>query len=329
MSQRVLVTGGAGFIGSHVADAFLAAQWDVTIADNLSSGRRENVPERATFVDIDVTSPDAARLVRDGRFDVITHLAAQINVRKSVADPVHDAAINVLGTLNLIEAVRASGGAGRTRFIFSSTGGALYGDFVTPPNDEAAPKDPESPYGIAKLSAEYYLAYYARLHALDTVAVRYANVYGPRQDPHGEAGVVAIFCNRILEGRPLTVFGDGRQTRDYVFVKDVARANLAAATRPLPPAGRLDARGFNVGTGVETSVLDLGRTLNAVAGKNVPIEHAPARPGEQLRSSVRIAKIAQQLDWRPTVSLDAGLAETFAWFAQFAQQRAGQNRQPA
>jgi UDP-glucose 4-epimerase len=316
VTQRALITGGAGFIGSHVADAFVAAQWDVTVADNLSTGRRENVPDTATFVDIDVTSPDAIRLVRDGRFDVICHLAAQIDVRKSVTDPVHDAAINVLGTLNIVEAVRASGGAGRTRVIFSSTGGALYGDFVSPPTVETAPKDPQSPYGIAKLSAEYYLAYYARLHALDTVALRYANVYGPRQDPHGEAGVVAIFCSRILEGRPLTVFGDGRQTRDYVFVKDVARANLAAATRNLPPAGALDARGFNIGTGVETSVLDLARGLNRAAKATAPVEHAPARTGEQQRSSLVITKAAEQLGWRPTVSLDAGLAETFQYFAR-------------
>jgi UDP-glucose 4-epimerase len=316
VTLRALITGGAGFIGSHVADAFVGAQWDVTVADNLSSGRRENVPDAATFIDIDVTSPDAIRLVRDGQFDVICHLAAQIDVRKSVTDPVHDAAINVLGTLNIVEAVRASGGAGRTRVIFSSTGGALYGDFVSPPTVETAPKDPQSPYGIAKLSAEYYLAYYARLHALDTVALRYANVYGPRQDPHGEAGVVAIFCSRLLEGRPLTVFGDGRQTRDYVFVKDVARANLAAATRTLPPAGPLDARGFNIGTGVETSVLELARVLNRAARGSAPIEHAPARTGEQARSSVIVAKAAELLGWRPTVSLDAGLSETYQWFAR-------------
>jgi UDP-glucose 4-epimerase len=316
VTRRALVTGGAGFIGSHVADAYLAAGWDVTVVDNLTTGRRENVPDKAAFVDLDITSPDAARLVRDGAFDVISHLAAQIDVRKSVADPVHDAAINVVGTLNLAEAVRASGGAGRTRFILSSTGGALYGDFVPPPHAESTPKDPDAPYGIAKLSAEYYLAYYARLHGLDTVALRYANVYGPRQDPHGEAGVVAIFCSRILEGRPLTVFGDGRQTRDYVFVKDVAKANLAAATRPLPTAGRLDARAFNVGTGVETSVLDLARTLNGVAGASVPIELAPARVGELERSSVDITKAARDLDWRPAVSLDTGLTETLHWFSR-------------
>jgi UDP-glucose 4-epimerase len=313
--QRALVTGGAGFIGSHVAELYLKEGYAVTIADNLSSGRRSNIPAGATFVEIDVTSPDISRLIRDGQFHVVSHLAAQIDVRKSVADPAADAAINILGTLTVAEACRTA--ATRPRLIFSSTGGALYGDFVTPPNEETMPKDPESPYGIAKLSGELYLAYYGRLHGMETVALRYANVYGPRQDPHGEAGVVAIFCNRILEGRPLTVFGDGRQTRDYVFVGDVARANLAAATRRLPPAGRLDARGFNIGTGIETSVTTLAETLVRVArASNVSIEHAPARPGEQLRSSVKTDKATAVLDWRPTVDLETGLTETLAWFAR-------------
>lgn len=319
---RALVTGGAGFIGSHVADLYLEHGYDVTVLDNFSSGRRENLPARATLAELDLTSPEAARVVRDGRFDVISHLGAQIDVRKSVADPMHDASINIVGTLNLVEAVRASGHA--TRFIFSSTGGALYGDFVTPPNVEEYPKDPESPYGIAKLSAELYLAYYARLHRVDTVALRYANVYGPRQDPHGEAGVVAIFCNRILTGQPLTVFGDGSQTRDYVFVKDVARANLAAATRELPAPGRLDARGFNIGTGIETSVIQLAEALQKSAGSTVPINPAPMRPGEQQRSAVRIDKAQRALGWQPTVGLHEGLEETFAFFAE----RFGRERQP-
>ncbi|HUQ82538.1 MAG TPA: NAD-dependent epimerase/dehydratase family protein [Gemmatimonadaceae bacterium] len=318
---RALVTGGAGFIGSHVADLYLANGYEVTVLDNFASGRRENLPERATLVELDLTGADAARVVRDGRFDVISHLGAQIDVRKSVADPMHDASINIIGTLNLLEAIRASGHP--TRLIFSSTGGALYGDFVTPPNVEDYPKDPESPYGIAKLSAELYLAYYARLHRVDTVALRYANVYGPRQDPHGEAGVVAIFCNRILTGQPLTVFGDGSQTRDYVFVKDVARANLAAATRELPAPGRLDARGFNIGTGIETSVLELAETLQRSAGSSVPISNAPARPGEQQRSAVSIAKAERELGWRPQVKVHDGLKETFAFFAE----RFGRERQ--
>jgi UDP-glucose 4-epimerase len=310
---RALVTGGAGFIGSHVAELLLAEGFAVTIVDNLSTGRRENLPAGATFVEADVTSPELSKVVADGRFAVVCHLAAQIDVRKSVADPAADAAINILGTIRVAEAVRAAGGTARV--IFSSTGGALYGDFVTPPNDETTPKDPESPYGIAKLTGELYLAYYGRVHGLSAVALRYANVYGPRQDPHGEAGVVAIFCDRILTERPLTVFGDGSQTRDYVFVGDVARANLAAATRPLPAVGRLDARGFNIGTGVETSVVALAEALRRVAGSRVPIETAPARPGEQLRSSVRVDKARAGLGWGPSVTLDSGLATTFAWFA--------------
>jgi UDP-glucose 4-epimerase len=306
-----------------VADLYLENGYEVTVLDNFASGRRENVPQRARLVELDLVSEDAAALVRDGKFDVISHLGAQIDVRKSVANPMFDATVNIVGTANLVDAVRASGHP--TRFIFSSTGGALYGDFVTPPNIEDYPKDPESPYGIAKLSAELYLAYYARVHRVDTVALRYANVYGPRQDPHGEAGVVAIFCNRILTRQALTVFGDGSQTRDYVFVKDVARANLAAATRDLPAPGRLDARGFNVGTGVETSVIELASALQKRAGSNVPIQFAPARPGEQQRSAVSIEKARGVLGWSPQVEFHDGLEQTFAFFAE----RFGRERQRA
>jgi UDP-glucose 4-epimerase len=314
---RALVTGGAGFIGSHVADLYLENGYDVTILDNFATGRRENVPERARLAELDLTSAEAASLVRDGKFDVISHLGAQIDVRKSVANPTFDATINVVGTLNLVEAVRVSGHP--TRFIFSSTGGALYGDFVTPPNVEEFPKDPESPYGIAKLSVELYLAYYARVHKLDTVALRYSNVYGPRQDPHGEAGVVAIFCNRILKNQALTVFGDGRQTRDYVFAGDVARANAAAASVSLPPARQVDVRAFNIGTSRETSVLDLASTLAKAAGSSVPIEHAEARPGELPRSAVSNEKAVKVLGWRPEVNLEDGLRMTYEYFAQRAR----------
>jgi UDP-glucose 4-epimerase len=319
MAKRVLVTGGAGFIGSHVADFYLDHGYEVTVLDNLASGNRDNVPERAEFVELDVTSPDATALVRGGRFDVITHLAAQIDVRRSVAEPVYDATVNVLGTINLLEGVRAS--KAPARFVFSSTGGAIYGDFVTPPTREPMPKDPESPYGIAKLSAELYMAAYGRLYGIDAVSLRYTNVYGPRQDPHGEAGVVAIFCGRILDGRPLTVFGAGTQTRDYVFVKDVARANLAAGERPLPPRGQLDVRAFNVGTGTETSVMDLAATLQRAAASSAPVDHAPPRAGELQRSAVDNSKAAEVLAWRPRVALEDGLRETFEWFAARHVQR--------
>lgn len=313
MTRRALVSGGAGFIGSHVADLLLAEGYQVEILDNLSSGRRENVPAGAGLHHMDIGSDDAARIVREGRFDALFHLAAQIDVRKSVLDPVADARINILGSLNLLEAVRAGGHP--TRVVFSSTGGAIYGDFVPIPSVENMPKDPESPYGIAKLTVELYLAYYGRVHQVDTVALRYSNVYGPRQDPHGEAGVVAIFCNKLLKEDPLSVFGDGKQTRDYVFAGDVARANLAAATAALPPARQVDLRAFNIGTGRETSVLQLAETLQRAAGTSVPIQHLPARPGELPRSAVSNEKAVASLGWVPKVNLEEGLRMTYEYFA--------------
>lgn len=311
---RALVTGGAGFIGSHVADALLAAGYHVEVLDDLSRGKRDNVPAAAGFHQLDIGSAEAAALVRDGRFNVMCHLAAQIDVRLSVADPVADATRNILGTLHLLEAARLA--AVRPRVVFSSTGGAIYGDFVAPPSVESQAKDPESPYGIAKLSVEYYLAYYARLHGLETVVLRYANVYGPRQDPHGEAGVVAIFCERLLSGRPLTVFGSGEQTRDYVYVGDVAAANARAAGAAIPPPGRLDDRAINIGTGIPSSVLDLTATLQRAAGTKAQVEFAPARAGEQQRSFVDIQKAARVLGWAPKVALQDGLAATYLWFQE-------------
>jgi UDP-glucose 4-epimerase len=311
---KVLVTGGAGFIGSHVADLFLAKEWDVTIVDDFSSGKRENVPAAATLHEISVNSPELARLVREENFDVITHLAAQMDVRKSVADPMFDAATNIIGTLNIMEALRAAGSS--SRVVFTSTGGVLYGDFNTPPNYETYPKDPESPYAISKLSAEYYLAYYGRVHNMDSSALRFGNVYGPRQDPHGEAGVVAIFCGRILRNQPLTIFGDGRQTRDYVYVGDVARAMYLAATETLPPKERLDARAFNIGTGKGTSVIEIATLLQEIAGTKAQIDFAPHRPGEQQESFVNADKARELLGWTPQVTLAEGLATTFAWFEQ-------------
>ncbi|HZE07768.1 MAG TPA: NAD-dependent epimerase/dehydratase family protein [Gemmatimonadaceae bacterium] len=311
---EVLVTGGAGFIGSHVSDAFLSHRWGVTIVDDLSSGKRENVPAGARLREVSVTSPEFQRMLSEQRFDVVAHLAAQIDVRKSVADPIFDATTNILGTLNLMESLRAA--RANTRVVFTSTGGALYGDFTTPPNFETYPKDPESPYAISKLSVEYYLAYYGRVHGMDAAAVRFGNVYGPRQDPHGEAGVVAIFCGRILENKPLTIFGDGKQTRDYVYVGDVARAVYLAATKSLPEKGKLDARAFNIGTGQGTSVLEVARLLQDAAGTKAKIEFAPHRPGEQQESFVNADKARDVLGWSPEVTLAEGLAKSFEWFEQ-------------
>ncbi len=309
----VLVTGGAGFIGSHVAERFMAEGWTVHALDNLSSGKRANLPSGAILHELDIRTPDAAALVTRLKPDVLVHLAAQMDVRKSVADPVLDANTNIVGTLNLAEAVRHHSPS--TRIVFSSTGGVLYGDHTVPPNVETFPKDPESPYAIAKLSVELYLAYYGRVHGLTTVALRYGNVYGPRQDPHGEAGVVAIFCGRILDGRPLTIFGDGFQTRDYVYVTDVAEATWRASIRALPPVGLLDARAFNIGTGVGTSVMRLAEVLRTAARSDVPFEYAPKRAGEQQQSFVEVSKAARALDWRPTVSIEEGLRRSWDWFA--------------
>lgn len=313
MAKRLLVTGGAGFIGSHVCEYFLEHGWSVDVMDDFSTGRRDNLPSSVGLHEVDIRASEAAALVRQGNFDAIVHLAAQMDVRRSVKEPVFDAATNILGTLNLLEAMRESS---RTdcRFVFASTGGVLYGDFVTPPNREDFAKDPESPYAIAKLSAEYYLAYYARVHRLETVALRYGNVYGPRQDPHGEAGVVAIFCGRILEGQPLTIFGDGRQTRDYVYVRDVADATFRAATSALPAIGRFDSRSFNIGTGIGTPVIDIAKSLLRIAASDVAIEFAPNRRGEQQHSFVDVSKAAQLLGWRPTTDLAAGLRSSFQWF---------------
>jgi UDP-glucose 4-epimerase len=309
----VLVTGGAGFIGSHVVEAHLAAGDVVTVLDNLSSGRRANVPSGATLVEADVRSPEARQLVAAGAFTIVNHHAAQIDVRVSVSDPVADAALNILGLLNVLEGARA-GGVGRV--VFASSGGTVYGDGTAIPTPETASKLPASPYGASKLASEYYLATFTQLYGLEAAVLRYSNVYGPRQDPHGEAGVVAIFCRRTLAGEPLTVFGDGKQTRDMVFVRDVAEANVIASRQPLPPLTNLDARAFNVGTGVETTVNDLAAQLGTAAGRPTEVRHAAARAGEILRSALDVRKAERELGWRPRTTLAAGIAETLRWFGE-------------
>lgn len=310
MAERVLVTGGAGFIGSHVADRYLAHGFEVTVLDDLSSGRRENVPEAATFVHADIGSPEARQLLAGGGFAILNHHAAQMDVRVSVADPQKDARINLLGLLNLLEGARAGG---VRRVVFASSGGVVYGESDDLPHAEEARKLPVSPYGVSKLGSEFYLAAYAQLYGLETCALRYANVYGPRQSPHGEAGVVAIFGNRLTRKAPITIYGDGEQTRDYVFVGDVARANLAASTCALPPVYTIDDRAVNIGTATETSVNALAAAMIGATGIEVPVEHAPARAGELQRSSVGIAKAARVLAWKPEIALAEGLRQTYEW----------------
>lgn len=308
-----LVTGGAGFIGSHVAERLLKEGFGVHVLDDLSAGFRRNLPPQAVFHQLDINTKSASELVEDTEFDVIVHSAAQMDVRASVADPVFDAVSNITGTLNLLEALRRS--ERKPRFVYTSTGGALYGDFETPPHVETIEKNPASPYGVSKLAVEYYLAYYGRVHGLDYASLRFGNVYGPRQDPRSGAGVIGIFCDRILDGRPLTIFGNGMQTRDYTYVSDIVNAGWLAATRDLPPAGRLDARAFNVGTMVGTTMLDVAALLQRAAGTKLPIEFAGTRQGEQQESFVAIDKARRVLGWEPQVSLADGLSATYEWFA--------------
>ncbi len=304
--MKILVTGGAGFIGSHTVDALVATgQHQVSIIDNLSAGKGHQVNPVARFHEIDLRDADAVkRVIVTETPEVIVHLAAQMDVRRSVADPAFDAQVNLVGFLNLMESARQHG---LRRVIFSSTGGAIYGEQETFPAPEDHPLHPVSPYGVAKMATEAYLFFYKVQYGIDYTALRYGNVYGPRQDPHGEAGVVAIFCGRILERKPCTIYGDGKQTRDYVFVGDVARANIAAANSNVSGA-------INIGTGVETNVNDLYHTLGTVADVTRAPEYGPARPGEQSRSVISPARARELLNWRPEVDLANGLDQTFTYF---------------
>jgi UDP-glucose 4-epimerase len=315
-SSRVLLTGGAGFIGSHLADAFLAQGAEVEIVDDLSSGSRDNVPDGARLHLLDIRSDEAAQLLAGGGFDLLVHQAAQMDVRKSVADPVFDAQVNVVGSLNLLEAARRGG---VSRVLFASTGGAIYGEQETFPAPEDHPTRPVSPYGVAKLAVERYLYFYAVEHGLEAVALRYANVYGERQSPHGEAGVVAIFLGRLLAGEAARINGDGLQTRDYIHVSDVVAANLATARAPrtgLAMDGGAPFRVYNVGTGLETSVVELYEALRRAVGSDLEATHGPAAAGEQRRSVVDASRLARELGVDEPLSLADGFERTAAWFAE-------------
>jgi UDP-glucose 4-epimerase len=311
MSGRVLVTGGAGFIGSHIAQAYLAGGWEVVVLDDLSRGKERNIPSGARFVRADVRSPEARRVLAEGGFTVLNHHAAQIDVRVSVDEPALDAAINVVGLVNLLD---GAGAGGVRRVVFASSGGVVYGDPEVVPTPETAPKAPISPYGVSKLAGEYYMRALAALRGFEAVAMRYANVFGPRQDPKSEAGVVSIFVSRLLENRPLTVFGNGLQTRDYVFVLDVARANVLASTAAVPAGDGIDAAAFNIATAKQTNVLELAEMVGRVMGHKPEIEFAPARAGELFRSSLDVSKARKVLGWKPEVGFDDGLPQLVDWF---------------
>ena len=304
--MKVLVTGGAGFIGSHVADRLLADGHDVVILDDLSTGNVQHLQSNARFYQMDLQSPWIDELFRIERPEAVAHQAAQASVRRSVDDPVFDASVNVLGTAALLQ---ASVRHGVRRFLFASTGGALYGDADVTPTPEDYPTLPVSPYGAAKLAAEVYLRTFNALHGLSYAALRYANVYGPRQNPHGEAGVVAIFARRLLSGEKARINGDGKQTRDFVYVGDVAEANARALNS--------DAVGsFNVGTGIETDINTIFQTLKRLTGSSEPEEHGPPLTGEQRRSVVDARKIEKTLGWQAKTSLDAGLDATVRYFRE-------------
>jgi UDP-glucose 4-epimerase len=302
---KILVTGGAGFIGSHVVDAFLAAGHDVAVVDNLTTGDARWINKRARFHEMDLRSAGLARVFETERPEVVAHLAAQASVGRSVTDPAFDASVNIGGGVALLECCRRYG---VRRVIYSSSGGAGYGDTDVIPTPESHPSLPISPYGITKVAVEQYVSAWIGIYGISGISLRYANIYGPRQNPQGEAGVVAIFVSRMLAGEPPVINGDGEQTRDYVYVEDVAAANLSALERPHVTGG------INIGTGIETTVNELYARLRRAAGTAPAAVHGPARPGEQRRSCLAAARAADRLGWTPRVPLEEGLARTLDFF---------------
>ncbi len=302
--MRVLLTGGAGFIGSHVADHLLARGYEVAVVDNLSSGKKENIPEGAVFYEQDIRD-GCANVFEGFRPEALCHQAAQMDVRRSVREPDFDAEVNVLGTVRLLQNC-AEHGVGKV--VFASTGGAIYGEQQVFPAAEDHPLYPVSPYGVSKLACERYMHYYHMQFGLPYVALRYANVYGPGQDPHGEAGVVAIFRGNLARGRTSTINGGGEQTRDYVYVEDVARANVLALENEVSSGA------YNIGTGLETSVNQLYDLLLGISGKNLPPRPGPPKPGEQLRSCIDPSLARITFDWYAQTDVRAGLRETLCSF---------------
>jgi UDP-glucose 4-epimerase len=302
--MKVLVTGGAGFIGSHVVDQFLAAGHEVVIVDNLSTGRERNINPSAHFYRMDIRDPELIKILEQEKPEVVDHHAAQMDVRRSVVDPIYDADVNILGTLNLLEACRKTG---VRKVVYISSGGAAYGEPVYLPCDEKHPIDPLCPYGVTKHTVEHYLFLYQSLYGLDYAVLRYPNVYGPRQDPHGEAGVVAIFTGLMLQGKPVTIFGSGEQERDFVLVTDCARANLMVAAPG--PSGI-----FNLGCGAGTTINQIFNALKLIIGYPEAANYGPGKAGETFKIYLDAQRAGRELGWEPTYSLVDGLAKTVEYF---------------
>lgn len=305
--MNILVTGGAGFIASHIADAFIEAGHNVVIIDNLTTGREDNINPKAKFYKADIRD-DLTKIFEEHNFDIVNHHAAQIDVRRSVTDPIYDAQVNILGTLNLLQ---NSIKFGVKKFMFASTGGAVYGEQDYFPADENHKQQPLSPYGISKLAVEKYLYFYKEVHGLKYTILRYANIYGPRQNPLGEAGVVCIFLDKILAGDQPVINGTGEQTRDYVYVKDVVKANLLTLNEEVSEV-------YNVGTGIETSVNELFRLINENFNNKIKEVHGPAKPGEQMRSVISSEKLFKKFGWKPSTLLRDGLKETIDYYKLLA-----------
>jgi len=302
--MKILVTGGAGFIASQITDAYIAAGHQVVVVDNLSTGRRENLNPDAVFYEMDIQDPRLIEVFQRHEIEIVNHHAAQMDVRRSVEDPIYDARNNVLGFLNILQACARTG---VKRVIFSSSGGAIYGEQDYFPADEGHKTQPCSPYGITKLVGEKYLFFYSQNYGIEHTILRYANVYGPRQNPHGEAGVVAIFCSRLLAGEEPVINGTGEQTRDFVFVGDVVAANLLAL-------GLKGNDTFNNGTARESTINEVYRILNQLIGSNKPEKHGPGKEGEQFRSVIDPTHALKVMGWKPRFSLDTGLRETVDFF---------------
>jgi UDP-glucose 4-epimerase len=309
--KKVLVTGGAGFIGSHLVDKLIAIGHRVVVIDNLSTGKRKNLNPKAKFYKLNIRSPKIASIFKKEKPDVLFHFAAQANVRVSVQNPIFDAEENILGSLNVIQSfidtARPQSSSSSKKIVFSSTGGAIYGEAEQIPTPETYPAEPESPYGMAKLAIEKYLAFFHKTYSVPFVALRFANVYGPRQNAKGEAGVVAIFCDKLLNNQPVTVFGDGEQTRDFVYISDVVAAAILAMKSPKTGI-------FNVGTGKETSVNEIFAVIKRLTGLKAKKKHLKAIPGELRRSALNFSKIKRELGWRPKTPLGEGLKKTVEFY---------------